>query len=178
MNSSRGLQIFCQHLSNRLASPHQSSHAYTQAPANVQLSWFHFNLGGLSNGCRPVLLNIDPLYIKTLHVWRTQILLCPAEKVACFCFSSSPSFPLQQLSMSHLPPSRTNTQARTITLMQQLQCQLNKALQIIDMKKIKVVTHRQINWDQVCILLTDWLWGIYAALLMFFYFSWSYLYPH
>lgn len=39
-------------------------------------------------------------------MWRTQTVWCPAEKAACFCFSSSPSLPLQQHSMSHLrPPS-------------------------------------------------------------------------
>lgn len=87
---------------------------HARSSADVQLSRFHFNKGGLSNGCRAV-LNIVPLYIKMLHVWRTQRLLCPAEKATCFCFSSSPSLPLRQLSMSHLrPPSCTNIQARTL----------------------------------------------------------------
>lgn len=81
---------------------------YTSTNTDVQLS--RFLRGGSSNGCRALALNIDLLYIKMQLVWWTQRLLCPAEKAACFCFSSSPSLPLQQLSMSHLrPPSHTNT---------------------------------------------------------------------
>lgn len=128
---SRGMQSFFSTLLQQVSiTTSQRTDAYTQAPA-LMSSWVGFI--STLRACRTaVLLNIDPLYIKTLHVWRTQRLLCPAEKAACFCFSSSPSLPLKQLSMSHLRPPRrtsTHTQAHShiIRLMQQLQCHLTKA---------------------------------------------------
>lgn len=68
---------------------------------NVQIH-FVFTSGGL--------LNTHRLHIKAQHVWGTR-LLCPAEKDSCFCFSSSPSLPLQQTSVSHLRRQKTHTHA-------------------------------------------------------------------
>lgn len=63
------------------------------------------------------LLKIDSLYVRTLYVRGAQRLLCPAEKDSCFCFSSSPSLPLQQLSVSYLSTTKphTNTLRQTLT---------------------------------------------------------------
>lgn len=65
---------------------------------NVQIH-FVFTSGGL--------LNTRRLHIQAQHVWGTR-LLCPDEKDSCFCFSSSPSLPLQQTSASHLRPPKTH----------------------------------------------------------------------